>query len=181
MSGDRMKNNEFNDIELFVKSLISEMDTYKTPVTVYGYIDCIQSILGALLNEYNLDAASIDLDCMTDDIYELVIDTEFMVYVSPVEKNQDKYNEQYDYGSLYIDSELPVHFVNYIDQCGYDYQLFIIEDLGEYKPQLEPHEYEGEGDLALATFDIGIPGVCLMYDPLSENTWKFIVDKTGDE
>lgn len=181
MSGDCMENNEFNDVELFVDSLILDMDTYKTPTTVYGYIDCIQSILGALLNEYNLDAASIDLDCMTDDIYELVIDSEFMVYVSPVEKNQDEYNEQYDYGFLYIDSELPVHFVNYIDQCGYDYQLFSIEDLGESDSQIEPHEHDEEGDLVLATFDTGIPGICLMYDSLSENTWKFVVDKTGDE
>lgn len=176
-----MENNEFNDIDSFVDALIFNIDTYQMPVTMYGYINCIQSILGVLLNNYNLDVASINLDYMTDDIYGLVIDSDYMVYVYPVDKCQDEYNEQYDYGFLYIDQELPTHFVNYIDKCGYDYCLVSIEYCDDLDCLLDSYGYGDNDHIVRATFDIGIPGIYLMYDPLSNNSWKFFVDEAGDD
>lgn len=156
----------YNDLSLFIGSLIDRMDTEKVSVSVVCDLLYTQGVIGILFNEYNLDASYVHVDMLSDDIYIISIDTDFIVSVNPVCKTGKVYEFDCDTDEIYVLNDLPVGLINAMDAQNYAYELFEIDDFDSI-------DYD---TLDPVTYDPGIDGVSISYDFMSDNPLKIIVD-----
>lgn len=157
---------QYNDLSLFIGSLIDRMDTEKVSVSVVCDLLYTQGVIGILFNEYNLDASYVHVDMLSDDIYIISIDTDFIVSVNPVCKTGKIYEFDCDTDEIYVLNDLPVGLINAMDAQNYAYELFEIDDFDSI-------DYD---TLDPVTYDPGIDGVSISYDFMSDNPLKIIVD-----
>lgn len=93
-----------------------------------GYGDTIAEILGTLLTKYTTDIDIINMDeCTYNDLYRLVIDEDFIISVVPIKKDNGEYIMA-NVDMQFISDEVPAKYVRMIDDKGYNYQVFTLDN-----------------------------------------------------
>lgn len=93
-----------------------------------GYGDTIAEILGTVLSEYTSDIEIISMDEFTyNSIYRLVIDEDSIVSIIPIKKDSGEYIMT-NVDMQFISDEVPARYVKAVEDKGYKYQVFTLDD-----------------------------------------------------
>lgn len=169
---DTIKVKSFPAIDDLVDNAVGllEKDVYNS-IAFVGYNDTISTILGILLDEYNLDISFIHMDEFSyNDLYELVIDEDYLVSVEPIKDNDGSYHLN-DADIRLVDDEVSTRYIRTLEDDNIKYEVFSIAEDNEYVDDTSECDYKNETDDTSSDYKDtdNIIVMCTKYTDLTDN------------
>ena len=110
------------------------------------YEDTLSVILGILLYGYNFDIGYINIDNSSyRDLYEILIDEDYSVYISPIKEDGDNYRLS-NINMRFVDDEVSTRYIRALESNHAKYEVFSVIENGDCEEDISECETEDDID-----------------------------------